>query len=258
MWLFWWNMVTRGQSESYMTKMGMNADNTAMMVHKTLVKSGQYSAGNPNNLAQQQPTANDQMYTSGMNSAILGFSAPEQPTQEFLDQQKEKIEAAIKATQLYQDAWINVWTSIGAGTNVFKSFGKAAKQVIADVARSQAKEQMAKGVGKIAEGTWPPNPLALQSAAKHFAAVALFAALGGAAGGGQGYGGGGAGGGGGQGRRNQEMNYYTNTTYDPRNTTRASGLNPAGTVNITVIGPNDPQAQRQVKQLINNATARGL
>lgn len=71
---------------------------------------------------------------------------------------------------------------------------KSFKKFLADVSKQEAAYEFAKGVAAIAAGTWPPNPVALHAAAKHFEASALFGVLA-AAGGGGGSGGGGGGGG---------------------------------------------------------------
>lgn len=62
------------------------------------------------------------------------------------------------------------------------AFAAGIRGGIAEAARTEAGAQIAKGTAKIAEAIWPPNPLAWASAAKHFAAAALFTTLAGAAG----------------------------------------------------------------------------
>jgi len=70
-------------------------------------------------------------------------------------------------------------------------------------------------------------------------------------------GGGGFGGGGlalaGGGRMNDT---FTRVTFGPTNANVAAGMDPRGAMNITVIGPNDPQAQRQIQELISRGARR--
>ena len=95
--------------------------------------------------------------------------------------------------------------------------------------------------------------------AKSLALIGIGAALKGAARGmfGGGGGGGGFGGGGlalaGGGRMNDT---FTRVTYGPTNANVAAGMEPRGATNITVIGPNDPQAQRQIQELISRGARR--
>jgi len=70
-------------------------------------------------------------------------------------------------------------------------------------------------------------------------------------------GGGGFGGGGlalaGGGRMNDT---FTRVTFGPTNANVAAGMEPRGVMNVTVIGPNDPQAQRQIQELISKGARR--
>ncbi|KKN41951.1 hypothetical protein LCGC14_0718180 [marine sediment metagenome] len=92
-------------------------------------------------------------------------------------------------------AFNDAFAAIGAGDNVFKSIGKAVKQSVAESAAAEGRLEFARGAAKIALGIFPPNPAAIASGLKHFAAGAAFSAIGGALGGGAGRGGAGAGGG---------------------------------------------------------------
>lgn len=49
--------------------------------------------------------------------------------------------------------------------------------IVSGLAAGMAQYHTAQGVGKLAEGTWPPNPAAIAAAIKHFAAAGLFQAL---------------------------------------------------------------------------------
>lgn len=89
--------------------------------------------------------------------------------------------------------------TLASGQGGLQSAGKLIRGVAAETLKALVKGKveyhMAEGVGKLASGMWPPNPLAIASALKHFAAAALFRALPGIVGGSSGGGGGGGGGG---------------------------------------------------------------
>lgn len=61
-----------------------------------------------------------------------------------------------------------------------------ASQTLAALVKGKVEYHMAEGTGKLASGTWPPNPMAILSAMKHFAAAALFRAIPGIVAGGSG------------------------------------------------------------------------
>lgn len=72
---------------------------------------------------------------------------------------------------------------------------KAGAAIIAGMVAGRVETEMALGTAAIASGIWPPNPAAIASGLKHFAAAALFKAIPGVvAGGGASGGGGGVGG----------------------------------------------------------------
>lgn len=50
--------------------------------------------------------------------------------------------------------------------------------IVSGLIGGMAQYHEAQGVGKLAEGTWPPNPAAIKAALGHFAAAGLFRALG--------------------------------------------------------------------------------
>jgi hypothetical protein len=81
--------------------------------------------------------------------------------------------------------------------DLMKKGAAAALGFVRQVASALGDEQIAKGVADLAEGTWPPNPVAWAAAGKHFAAAALFKTLAGVSGGLGARAGGGSGGGGG-------------------------------------------------------------
>lgn len=118
------------------------------------------------------------------------------------------------------------------------------QSIIAGLAAGYSDYHMAQGAGKLAEGTWPPNPAAIAAATQHFAAAALFRALPALAGAGLGgsRGAGGFRGGPGaigtsrpglQDMRGPELNIYL----DP-------------------LSPADPRFQRVVQGAVQNATER--
>ena len=92
-------------------------------------------------------------------------------------------------------------TGVGfAGTReVWAAAGEAARGVGASIVSAmvsgRVETEMALGTAALASGLWPPNPAAIASGLKHFAAAALFKAIPGVIGGGGGGGGGGLGGG---------------------------------------------------------------
>lgn len=81
-------------------------------------------------------------------------------------------------------------------------------------------------------------------------------ALGGRGGGGGG-GGGGYAGGFGQGSGLPYQDSYRRVILGETSTSTAAGLPQQSPVNVTVIGPNDPTAQRQIQELVRNANRRG-
>ncbi len=86
------------------------------------------------------------------------------------------------------------------------------------------------------------------------ALIALGAALGAIGSGG----GGGGGGGGGPVGSPSPLNFSSALALGPNTASTSGALNPVVPVAVTVIGPNDPQAQRQIVQLITNAQRRNI
>jgi hypothetical protein len=85
------------------------------------------------------------------------------------------------------DVWTASFEAIGSGANVFQALrqavGGTAKTVLTELTKGKVAYHMAEGIGKLASGIWPPNPLSLLSAGKHFLAAAAFKAIPGIAGG---------------------------------------------------------------------------
>jgi hypothetical protein len=140
----------------------------------------------------------------------------------------------------------------------FKALGATLLSGLGDAMMSFGKASVgfATLMNKIKVGLATLNPGAALAAS--VALIGIGAALKGAArgmfggGGGGGFGGGGlalAGGG----RMNDT---FTRVTFGPTNANVAAGMEPRGAINITVIGPNDPQAQRQIQELISKGARR--
>lgn len=72
------------------------------------------------------------------------------------------------------DGFDGVEGAWGAVSELAQGVGQS---IIAGLADGYADYHMAQGAGKLAEGTWPPNPAAIAAATQHFAAAGLFRAL---------------------------------------------------------------------------------
>jgi hypothetical protein len=84
---------------------------------------------------------------------------------------------------------------VGVVTEMARGVAAALIGGVAQYAGTKAGEQVAEGIAKLAEGTWPPNPAAWSAAGLHFKSAGLWAILAGGAGAVQGaIGGGGRGG----------------------------------------------------------------
>lgn len=94
-------------------------------------------------------------------------------------------DANVEAAATARTAWDEFFDAVGQG---FDQAGEAANGFAAGlvsgvigglkaVAQFKMKEQLAEGVSKLAAGIWPPNPAALASSAKHFAAAGLWAGI---------------------------------------------------------------------------------
>ena len=82
------------------------------------------------------------------------------------------------AVQRMTEAFTSGFAAIFDGS---KDLGDAAKgvglQLVAGLTEGMAEYHFAQAAGKLAEGLWPPNPVAIASALKHALAGAAFAAL---------------------------------------------------------------------------------
>lgn len=137
-----------------------------------------------------------------------------------------------------------------ASMDGFDSMGEAAAgvgaSVVSGMIQGMAAYHNAQGIGKLAEGTWPPNPAAIKSALGHFAAAGAFRAVAASvdsvgSGGGRGAAGLGSG------------------AFDPSGRMGADLQQRAPITNIYIdpIDPNNPVHQRQVGRLVSNAAERG-
>lgn len=130
-----------------------------------------------------------------VNEFLQGFEAGLGPLKEFvtLTESLEHSLGNLASTTLVNlsEGFVTAFEAVGGGANIFKSLEKSIKQSVAQAAAAEARIEAARGAAKIAAGIFPPNPAALLSGAKHFAAAAAFGAIAGVAGGSGGRGGGG-------------------------------------------------------------------
>lgn len=75
-------------------------------------------------------------------------------------------------------------SSSSAAEGMAQAVQGVGRAMVGALSQGLAEYHHAQGVAKLAEGTWPPNPAAISSAMKHFAAAGLFQALPGLLGGG--------------------------------------------------------------------------
>jgi hypothetical protein len=141
------------------------------------------------------------------------------------------------------------WKALGAGLlgglgTVLVDFGKKSmmastlmKQILDGIGRFMPQASFAAGLALVALG----------SAMRGTASNATVFGSGRGGGGGVGFAGAG-------GMRFDDT--FTRVTYGPTNANVAAGMEPRRAMNITVIGPNDPQAQRQIQELISKGARR--
>jgi hypothetical protein len=141
------------------------------------------------------------------------------------------------------------WKALGAGLlgglgTVLVEFGKKSmmastlmKQILDGIGRFMPQASFAAGLALVALG----------SAMRGTASNATVFGSGRGGGGGVGFAGAG-------GMRFDDT--FTRVTYGPTNASTAAGMQPRAAMNVTVIGPNDPQAQRQIQELISKGARR--
>lgn len=92
------------------------------------------------------------------------------------------VSASSRMTGAFEGFFSALFSGFDTTEEGFHSLGAAAvgvgASIVAALAEGMAEYHTAQGVGKLAEGGWPPNPEAIRSALLHFAAAGLFAALG--------------------------------------------------------------------------------
>lgn len=163
--------------------------------------------------AAEQQAAIAQANRAGLSDAMKGVggeSSPgANPLSKFEEAAKPFREFRIEAIDLHKvlkdlsgdtlvsltDGFVSMFETVGKGKNVFEGLAKAALKPVADEARGYGRLAIGKGLIKIKEGLWPPNPLAILSGAGMIAAGGGLLALVGQVMGGGGSGGGGGGGG---------------------------------------------------------------
>lgn len=128
--------------------------------------------------------------------------------------------------------------AMGSLASAAKGVGAA---VIGGLAGGMAQYHEAQAAGKLAEGTWPPNPVAIASAAKHLLAASAFRALGaivskGASGGG--------GGGGGTGLRDTRDGSFAGVR---------DGQKAGQEIHIHFIGPGFHALNPEVQRVVHGA-----
>jgi hypothetical protein len=110
------------------------------------------------------------------------FEAIERRQREHAERMRRNAETvAWDMTRAFQPFWEGLLLGFQGAETVMDGFRQAAQgvgaAVVSALTEGYAEYHMAQGAGKLAEGTWPPNPAALAAAAKHFAAAAAFRAI---------------------------------------------------------------------------------
>lgn len=144
----------------------------------------------------------------------------------------------------------------GGITGAFKAAGKAILAGLGGIISQMGQVWVTYGISMTALGQALWNPLTSGPAAIAIGAslIALGSALGAVA-----HGGSGAAGGGSSSSMSAPPQIIDRGLIDPTRALigTASGMVPRSAVNVTVIGPNDPVAQRQIQEIIRNGNRRG-
>lgn len=137
------------------------------------------------NTKDDQGTGKSSSTPTGIRGGVAQFDPATEleNTTTALDLHSEAISNALDKIDSFRGAWLDTFEAIGSGENVFASIAKSAKKAIADLARTKAQNEFAEGTAALAQGLFGGGPPALASAAEHFLAAGLFAAIAGAAGG---------------------------------------------------------------------------
>lgn len=194
------------------------------------------------------------------NMAAMGATI-EAEAARTLDNLKQGFAAQIGAT--FADALgagFEAAFATGKISEGFKAFGKAMLSGLGGMLQAFGTQTLlASGIMKqIMVSFATLNPV--QMAAAGIALIALGGALKGSAS--SIFGGGSAGGGASAASYSTSSSAMTaprlpTLTYGPTSAAGAAGLSPMGATNITIIGPNDPVAQRAMQELITKANRRG-
>lgn len=194
------------------------------------------------------------------NMAAMGATI-EAEAARTLDNLKQGFAAQIGAT--FADALgagFEAAFATGKISEGFKAFGKAMLSGLGGMLQAFGTQTLlASGIMKqIMVSFATLNPV--QMAAAGIALIALGGALKGSAN--SIFGGGSAGGGASAASYSTSSSAITaprlpTLTYGPTSAAGAAGLSPMGATNITIIGPNDPVAQRAMQELMTKANRRG-
>ncbi len=153
-------------------------------------------------------------------------------------------EAMANALQIFFDASAS---GFAGAVGVWAAAGQAAREggaaIIEGLVAGRVKTEMALGTAALASGIWPPNPAAIASGLKHFAAAALFKAIPGAI-----AGGGGSGGGAGAALPRGALGASAPSTL--------GAMPPEINIFIDPLSPADPDFQRVVLGATQNAKER--
>ncbi len=150
----------------------------------------------------------------------------------------------------------------GSISEGFKAFGSAMLSGLGGMLQSFGKQALLAStlMAKLMESFGSLNPYVAVAAS--IALIALGGALKGAAS--SAFGGGGQsanvstmGGGYGGGSMRSSAQTLPTITYGPTSAASGSAIRPASAMNVTIIGPNDPSAQRAMQELIMKADRRG-
>ncbi len=176
--------------------------------------------------------------------------------QKLLDFQKSMSQQAVTdITKTIENTFKAGFEKGGGIGSAMKAFGDTVLQGLGGILVRLGETYIEYGGIMAALAALLPNPFTAGPAGLAIGAalIALGSALGAI----------GSGGGGGGGRAGpvgapNAINFGTSINLGANSASTAGGLTPTTPVSVTVIGPNDPSAQRQITQLIANAQRRNL
>lgn len=180
---------------------------------------------------------------------VRGATAAELRFERMKELAAETAESMTGSFSNFFDAMTNGFDVTAAGMELLSDVAEGTAQaMIGELVKGKAEYHTAEGIGKLAQGTWPPNPAALAAAGYHFAAAAAFKALPGIVGGIAGGGGGGRSGGGGMGVGSGVGRPGTGEPQTPRG--------PEMNIFIDPLRPFDPAFQRVIGETVQGARER--